>query len=67
MLRWDQKTLADESNVSVATIKRLEAQTGDLEANKPTLDALRIAFEAAGILFTNGGEPSVKQRRPEPS
>jgi hypothetical protein len=65
MLRWEQKTLAEVSQVSLATIKRLEAQTGELEANKPTLEAIRLALEAAGIQFTNGGEPGVKQRRPE--
>ena len=57
MLRWDQKKLAGASKVSPATIKRLEAQNGRMEANRPTLDALRFAHEAAGAEFTNGGQP----------
>jgi len=44
----DQKDLADASGVSVPTIKRLEAQSGALAANVPTLAALRSAFEAGG-------------------
>jgi transcriptional regulator with XRE-family HTH domain len=63
LLRWDQRQLAEESSVSLPTIKRLETKPGVLVAHAPTLLALRNAFEAAGIEFTNGGEPGVRLRR----
>ncbi|WP_245514557.1 helix-turn-helix domain-containing protein [Aquamicrobium defluvii] len=65
LLQWDQKTLAEKSNVSVATIKRLEPQPGPLKANKVTIAALRHALEAAGIEFIpeNGGGPGVRMAR----
>jgi hypothetical protein len=55
MLRWEQKLLAQRSGVSLATIKRIEAQIGYVMANRPTFEALLRAFTAGGIVFTNGG------------
>ncbi len=65
LLQWDQKTLAEKSNVSVATIKRLEPQPGPLKANKVTIAALKHALESAGIEFIpeNGGGPGVRMVR----
>jgi transcriptional regulator with XRE-family HTH domain len=62
LLQWDQKALADASKVSVATIKRLEPLSGVVKANRVTVDALRRAFEAAGVEFIpeNGGGPGVR-------
>lgn len=51
LLRWDQKTLAQASKVSLPTIKRLEPLSGPLMANAVTIEALRRAFEAAGVEF----------------
>jgi transcriptional regulator with XRE-family HTH domain len=62
LLRWDQQDLAKASEVSLPTIKRLEAKPGILKANKPTLAALRRALESAGIEFTNGNAPGVRVR-----
>jgi hypothetical protein len=62
MLRWEQKTLADTSRVSLATIKRIEGQPGAISANRPTVDALQRALEAAGVEFTNGGQAGVRLR-----
>ena len=62
MLRWEQKTLADASRVSLATIKRIEGQPGAITANQPTIDALQRALEAAGVEFTNGGQPGVRMK-----
>nr|WP_306030184.1 transcriptional regulator [Stappia sp. MMSF_3263] len=66
LLQWDQKTLAAESMVSLATIKRLEPNSGPLKANKVTIEALRRALEAAGVEFIsqNGGGPGVRLARP---
>lgn len=54
MLRWGQRDLANASEVSLPTIKRLEAVPGPIGANAPTLAALRRALEAAGVEFLNG-------------
>jgi len=51
LLRWDQKALAQASKVSLPTIKRLEPLSGPLMANAVTIEALRRAFEDAGVEF----------------
>ena len=56
ILRWDQKSLAEKSGVSVPTIKRLEAQEGMISANTPTLAAIRSALESAGVQFLDDGD-----------
>ncbi|CAH1653296.1 Transcriptional regulator [Hyphomicrobiales bacterium] len=55
VLRWEQSRLAQESGVSVPTIKRMESQTGPLTANRPTIAAIRQALETAGIEFVDAG------------
>lgn len=56
ILRWDQKSLAERSGVSIPTIKRLEAQDGMISANTPTLAAIRAALEMAGVRFVDNGD-----------
>ena len=63
LLRWDQRHLADASAVSLPTIKRLETKPGELVAHNATVAALRNAFEAAGVEFTNGEQPGVRIRK----
>ena len=67
LLRWEQKTLADASSVSLPTIKRLEGKPGLLGAHQPTENALRSALEAAGVEFIpeNGGGAGVRLRKAE--
>jgi transcriptional regulator with XRE-family HTH domain len=64
ILRLEQKALSDMSKVSLATIKRLEANPGVLTANRPTIAALQLALELAGIEFINenGGGPGIRLR-----
>ncbi|AWN41420.1 helix-turn-helix domain-containing protein [Methylobacterium durans] len=64
LVRWEQKELAEASGVSLPTIKRLEAKPGDLGAHGPTIAALRLALERAGIEFIpeNGGGAGVRFR-----
>jgi transcriptional regulator with XRE-family HTH domain len=62
LLRWDQQRLAEASEVSLPTIKRLEARPGVLNAHRPTVSALRRALETAGIEFTNLDAPGVRLR-----
>lgn len=66
LLQWDQKKLAAESMVSIATIKRLEPLSGPLRANQVTIEALRRALENAGIEFIpeNGGGAGVRLAKP---
>lgn len=68
LLRWEQKNLAEASKVSLPSIKRLETQPGALAAQARTVDALRSALEAAGVVFQGDGEmvaggPGVRLRK----
>ena len=51
LLRADQRTLAQSSGLSVATIKRLELVEGPIGGRASTEDALRRALEEAGLIF----------------
>lgn len=50
-LRWTGKELAEKSGVGFSTIMRLETEENVPNAHAKTLEALRIAFEDAGIEF----------------
>lgn len=65
LIRWEQKDLAEASKVSLPSIKRLEAQPGPLAAQERTVEALRQALEAAGVIFVqeNGEGPGVRLRK----
>lgn len=60
-----QADLAAASGVSLPTIKRLEAQDGDLGGRPATVTAIREALEAAGVVFLpeNGNGPGVAMRK----
>jgi len=51
LLRWDQKTLAEEAGVAHVTVRRLESKPGPLVADPSTIVKLRTALESAGIVF----------------
>jgi transcriptional regulator with XRE-family HTH domain len=53
------RDLADLAKVSPDTVARLER--GE-ELRERTVDALRAALEAAGVEFTNGGQPGVRMK-----
>ncbi len=57
--------MAAEADVSIPTIKRLEAQDGPLGGRDETGIKIRSALEAAGIEFIdeNGGGPGVRLRK----
>ena len=65
LLRWDQKTLAEEAGVSHVTVRRLEARPGPLVADRSTIAKLRSALESAGIVFVeeNGEGQGVKLKK----
>ncbi len=63
LLDWSQQTLANTSKVGNATIRNFEA--GRSAPQNATLDVLKRAFEAAGIIFIaeNGEGPGVRLRK----
>jgi predicted transcriptional regulator len=65
LLDWSQQQLAAASDVSIPTIKRLEAQDGVLGGRSETGNKIRTALEAAGVEFIdeNGGGPGVRLRK----
>jgi transcriptional regulator with XRE-family HTH domain len=65
LLSWSQEQLAAAANVSVPTIKRLEANDGPLGGRADTGDKIERALVKAGIEFIeeNGGGPGVRLRK----
>ena len=68
LLGWSQEQLAANADVSIPTIKRLEAQDGPLGGRDDTSIKIRSALESAGIEFIdeNGGGPGVRLRKRQP-
>jgi transcriptional regulator with XRE-family HTH domain len=64
LLSWSQEQLASAANVSVPTIKRLEANDGPLGGRADTGEKIEAALVKAGIVFIeeNGGGPGVRLR-----
>ena len=63
MVSWNQNQLAEAANVSRMTVVEFEGERREPHGNN--LAAIRTALEAAGVEFTNGGEPGVKLRKAE--
>jgi predicted transcriptional regulator len=65
LLAWAQDDLAAAADVSVPTIKRLEAQDGPLGGRSETGTKMISALESAGVEFLdeNGGGPGVRLRK----
>jgi len=66
LLRWSQNDLAKKSGMSIPTVKRLEAATGEIGGRADTVAAIRTALETAGVEFIseNGGGAGVRLRKP---
>ena len=61
LLNWSQGRLAQEADLSIETIKRLERMEGELEAVKvSTLEAIRRRLAAEGVEFVDDGAPGVR-------
>jgi transcriptional regulator with XRE-family HTH domain len=62
LLGWSQADLAERSEISEPTIKRLEASDGELGGRADTGGKIVGAMEAAGIQFIpeNGGGAGVR-------
>jgi transcriptional regulator with XRE-family HTH domain len=63
LLDWSQDRLAEAAGIGIATIKRLEAQDNGLGGRDDTVGKIVGALEAAGVEFTNGGQPGVRMRK----
>jgi transcriptional regulator with XRE-family HTH domain len=60
----EQQELADAAKVHVNTIRKMEAKGRDeITSAADVLRRVQSALEAAGIEFTNGGQPGVRLRR----
>ena len=62
---WSQDDLAKAAQVSIPTIKRLEASDGPLGGRGETSDRIVRAIRSAGVEFIdeNGGGPGVRLRK----
>jgi transcriptional regulator with XRE-family HTH domain len=63
-LKWGVRELASRAEVTAATVTRIESGKG---SHATTLNAIRLAFEQAGLEFIpeNGGGVGVRFSRPE--
>ncbi len=59
MLKWTVAEVAERAGVAPNTITRVE---GDKSVNTATLKTMKAAYEAAGVEFTNGGQPGVRMK-----
>lgn len=66
LLNWSQDELAMHSQVSLPTIKRLEANDGDVGGRPETQQAIVAALQKGGIEFIpeNGGGAGVRLTKP---
>jgi transcriptional regulator with XRE-family HTH domain len=49
LLRWSGKDLAEKSGIGFSTLMKMESDPGVPNSNFKTFDALRKAFEDAGV------------------
>ena len=64
LLRWGQAELAEKSEVSLETIKRLEGMRGEVGAHTTTVSAIESALKAGGIEIISNGGPGVRLKAP---
>jgi transcriptional regulator with XRE-family HTH domain len=66
LLNWSQQQLAEAATVGNATIRNFES--GNSAPQHSTLDVLRRALEAAGVIFVdeNGEGPGVRLKKRSP-
>lgn len=62
LVGWEQTQLAKKSGGGIATIRRMEAFEGEIEARTVTLSRVQKALERAGIEFLNQDSPGVRVR-----
>src|SRR5262249_29925431 len=65
LIGWSQEELAAAADVSLPTVKRLEAAEGWLGGRQTTAHKICTALEKAGVEFIdeNGGGPGVRLQK----
>jgi len=67
LVGWDQQALSEQARVGINTVRNMEAAgVESIRSRTDTLDAVIRALEAAGVEFTNGGQPGVRMKAAEP-
>jgi transcriptional regulator with XRE-family HTH domain len=66
LIGMTQPDLAGRANISVPTLKRMEATDGAAVGMANNVAAIRAALESAGVIFVeeNGEGPGVRLRKP---
>ena len=57
LIGWSAQILADEAGVGVATVRRIEAESGVPSSTAKVLSQIQIALEKAGVEFI--GSPQI--------
>ncbi len=61
LIEMDQAALAERAKVNVNTIRNMEAAgSGPIAGRAVNVQAVQAALEAAGVEFTNSGQPGVR-------
>jgi hypothetical protein len=55
--------LAERTRLPISTIERAECVDGEAPITSAHEAAIRLAFESAGLEFTNGDGPGVRLRK----
>jgi hypothetical protein len=63
LLQWTALDLAQASALGVNTVRRAEAVNTETSLTAANEIAIRRAFEAAGVEFTNGDQPGLRLTR----
>jgi predicted transcriptional regulator len=58
LLDWSQPQLAEAAKLSLPTIRRMEGPLGPGRSTPANIEAVRRAFEDAGVIFTSEAEVS---------
>ncbi len=58
LLDWSQPKLAEAAKLSLPTISRMEGPLGPSRSTLANVEAVRRAFEDAGIVFLDVDEPT---------
>lgn len=62
LLDWSQPQLAEAAKLSLPTIRRMEGPLGPSRSTPANIEAVRRAFEDAGVVFTSEAEVSTGGR-----
>jgi predicted transcriptional regulator len=65
LVRMRQTELAERAEVSIETVKRLEAMRGEVAATTATVGRIERVLKGAGVIFIeeNGEGPGVRLRK----